>query len=407
MAIKECTLCKRCEGRSQIVSPREATSGIKYLVVLDNPAKEDDYTGTFGSGQMGDLLRSLFKSAGIDFSEVHLTAATRCYTGKAPLVKEIEACHPYLVEELGSIGVPDIVITMGSASLQTILGKTKGVNALRGSMHTTAFDMGNESTLELKVMPTYAPGIVFRDPTKYDLIVHDIRKARMMLEGVEEPEGTDVFVAQSLEDAMEIRDILLASAEFSFDIETTGLNPRNEDTPQRVGARVLCLSFSNQVGKGYVIPLFGQYCTELWNQDEFEQLLEIVAEILESDIPKIASNGKFDVLYIATVLKIYVRNFAFDAQLGHGQLHEEPPHNLEHMRTVYTTMSRYEGFKDDPKYTKDEINYWGYAVYDNWDLWLYAGADADCELRVSLRIRPLILKESMTGGGVFAKKLKA
>lgn len=407
MALKDCTLCRRCEGRSQVVSPREAASGVKYLVILDSPAKEDDYTGTFGSGQMGDLMRSLFKSAGIDFSEVHLTAATRCYTGKSPLTKEIEACHPYLVEELGGLGIPEMVITMGAASLQTILGKTKGVNALRGSLHITDFDMGNEATIELKVMPTFAPGIVFRDPTKYDLIVNDIRKARMMLEGIDEPEETDTFVAQSIEDCLEIRDILLASDEFSFDIETTGLNSRAEDTPQHVGARVLCVSFSNEAGKAFVIPLYGQYCTDLWEPEEYEQILEILAEILESDVFKDASNGKFDVLYLATVLKIYVRNFAFDAQLGYGQLHEEPPHSLEHMRTLFTMMARYESFKDDPKYTKEDLMYWGYAAYDNWDLWPYAGADADCEFRVSQRIRPLIEKESATGGGVFAKKLKA
>lgn len=406
MLDKNCQLCKRCDTRRQVIEPKPSIGTYKYLVVLDGPSKEDDYTGNFGSGNMGDLLRSCFKQAGVDFSEVHITGATHCYSEKAPITKEIEACKPFLLDELREWGKPDVIITMGSGALLSTLGKTKGVIAMRGSIDEGVFELDENTAWKIPVVPTFAPGIVFRDQSKMSVIVNDIRKAKSAITGLIEPSTTETFVARSVEDARRIRDILLESKEFSFDIETTGLSPFAETTPFKVGAQVMCVSFACEVGYAYVIPLKGQYVSQIWTDDEYEEICEIIAEILESDVPKVASNGKFDCLYLLVVLGIRVRNFAFDSQLGFASLQEEPPHNLEHMRTLFTQMERYESFKDDPKYTKEELDYWGYACYENEDLWPYAGADTDCELRVANGIRPLMAEESLTGNSIFVKKRK-
>lgn len=381
-----CALCKRCEGPRTKVVNGYGNIAARIMLVVDAPNQSDDYRGAFLSGSTGTLIRRMLRAAEIDEQDVYVTGATRCYTGKAPVVKELELCRPYLVEELESVR-PAVVITMGAGSLRSLLD-ARSVVAMRGSV-------AQSEEFNCAVVPTFAAGIIFREPGKEEFIVADFRKAMTVLNGSSEPSGTEAIVARSLADAYRIRDILLSSAEFSFDFETTGLNYLKE------GAQILCASFANEVGIGYVIPLVGEYGRKIWDDDEFWEVEAVIREILESDVPKIASNGKFDIAWAEATADIYVQGFEYDCQLMYAMVHEERPHNLEHMRTLFTNMTRYESFKDTQDY-KELLPLWGYSCYPEEVLWQYAAADADCELRVARALRPILAAESQGATSVFS-----
>lgn len=345
------------------------------------------------SGGSGSIMRRMLKSAGIQEEDVFFTVATRCYTGKAPVVKQLAKCKPYLMEEIFSVR-PKVIIPMGAQSMKTLI-EARSIVAMRGSATDATFVSEDGEEFSCEVLPTYAVGIVFREPGKEEFIVNDLKRALGRLTGNSEPEGTEVMIASSLEECYHIRDLLLEAEEFSFDFETNGLDYLASD------AQILCASFSNEMGVAYVIPLVGELCRTLWLADEYEEVKEIMRQILESDVPKIATNGKFDCSWAQATLGISVSHFDWDDQLLYAMIHEERPHNLEHMRTLFTNMKRYEDFKDTDQY-KELLPIWGYACYPEETLWQYAGADADCEFRIAQKLRPLIVKESKGAKSVFS-----
>lgn len=104
-----------------------------------------------------------------------------------------------------------------------------------------------------------------------------------------------------------------------------------------------------------------------------------IREIMESDVVKVAHNGKFDVHGLEWQLGIQTRRFLIDTMLAYHQFHEERPHNLEFCRSRYTTM---------PKYDTELKSYvaagkkGSFATVPNEVLWYYGAADADLELRL-------------------------
>jgi len=382
----DCNLCSRSETRDRVVNPplREA----KYLVVVDAPIKGDEVRGRFATGSTGDVLRQALRDAGISETDVVVTGATRCTMDKAPLKAHIDACRPFLMQDIAAVK-PEVIITMGQGSLASVL-KLKGVKAQRGSIW-------DDNAIGVPVVPTYSLGVVYRNYKDLEFIASDLRKAKDAANGVvTEPDHTIVGITRTVDEVREVRDYLLAANEFSFDIESTGLNPLADN------AQVLCFSFSAKAGYGYTVPLVGYMGRDFWSPADYEVVFGYLCEILSSPVPKIASNGKFDVRYIETTLGIPVNGFAFDCQLAYAMIHEEWPHDLEHMRTLFTQMKRYDMFKDDEE-AKKTVAEWGYAGYPEEELWVYAAHDADVEYRVAQKLGPLVAAEAKGAGGPFSR----
>lgn len=205
--------------------------------------------------------------------------------------------------------------------------------------------------------------------------------------------GPECPEAEAIEQLAELRDYLLASEKFSFDCETEGIDPRIH--------RVFCYSFSTQAGEGIVVPLLGQYIeaqgmppeflvgvlgvadrtpSRLWSDDGLDTVIGILTEILESDTPKTAQNGVFDVQFSDDQLGIRVRRFTYDTMLACHLFQERRPHNLEHMRETYLG-------KRMPQYDQDLKLYAPtkrhcFSAVPNEILWTYAAGDADCEFQL-------------------------
>lgn len=356
-----------------------------YLLVFDQPSAEDDRTNMLGSGDIGQWLADVLRRAGIDEQECFFTVAARCHGGP-PKRHEQEACRPFLLHDIEMLK-PKIIIPMGSGALWSVLRKER-VTSVRGSLF--------KSEWGIPVMPTFSPAVLYKDMSKMEFLVNDFAKAKRAIEGQEdEPELGEYMVALSVEEAEMVRDYLLTTDLFTYDLETSSLNPLDPES------YILCASFAAAVGEGFTIPLVGQFGRELYSPEEKARIEDILREILTSDAIKNAANGVFDLRWVRHKLGVEVKNYFADAQYTFAMWHEEKPHSLEFQRTVSTNMPYYEEFKHDPE-IRALIKEHGYAGIPEKHLWAYAAADADCTHRSLLRNLREIEKESAGAGGAFS-----
>lgn len=139
-----------------------------------------------------------------------------------------------------------------------------------------------------------------------------------------------------------------------------------EATPKYITC--FALAFENEDGDVEVmsIPLMnnsGNY----WTPEEEIQIWEGLAEILgDPDIPIIAQNAMFDVMFLLRTMGIKTDNLAFDTMLAQHICWTDLPKGLDFLTSVYTY---YPYYKDEGKLThqaaiKDWGAYWQYNAKD-------------------------------------------
>lgn len=380
-APKNCQLCPR----SSIVVNPEWNPDARIAVVVEAPTYGDTRTRRLMSGRYSELLPYILRRAGIDEADVFVSSVARCWAPKPPVKDERDKCMPYLVDDLDELQ-PQIVIAMGPGPLHAFL-RTQGITKFRGSIYTP-------EEYPFAILPTFGVDRLMERLKDVETAIRDFAKAKDFINGkLMGPTTTQAEVGRTLDEVKRIRNILLDRTNdfYSFGFETTSQNPRIPTS------NILCASFSNEVGVGYVIPLLGQACRTYWEDDDEEgEVTDILREILASDVSKVASNGNFDRTWAKHKLGVEVNRFEFDTQLAFALLSEESPHGLEYQRTIFTNMYRYDTFLDDPDAPRYNFADDGYSWFPEETLWQYAAANADCKYRVAHRVMEALDEESRT-----------
>ncbi|MHA1743836.1 MAG: uracil-DNA glycosylase [Candidatus Heimdallarchaeota archaeon] len=128
--------CKKCElWRIRINAvPGEGPERSNIFILGQNPGKNEDIQGRPFVGVSGKFLEELLASIGLNRKEVFITGAVKCHTPKnrRPTKHEIEACKPYLLEQIKIIK-PKIIVLLGSVAAEAIFGDGK-INKFRGKL---------------------------------------------------------------------------------------------------------------------------------------------------------------------------------------------------------------------------------------------------------------------------------
>lgn len=402
--MRSCTACSLSNDRTKVVVG-EGPIDAKLVILGEAPGEAEDVMGLPFQGAAGRLLNDLLREVGIRRQHVFVTNAVRCRPTKSvngfirndkPKKASIVACTDHLLAELACID-PTVIVVMGETALISLMGLS-GITKYRGSVLTASLDTVS-GTRDVKVIPTFHPAYALYDARQRPIIASDLRRAAEELSTLEHTpdQKTKWNEIRTLDGLHELVDYLIAQPVFAFDTETSGpykdggLDPRFFET--------LCLSFSCVEGEGWVVPIRGQLPKDKWdtktgyyNTDdlpwewsETEYMSVVIPELqrlFASDTPKVAQNGKFD-RHVLAKMGIDVREFVFDTILAHAVIDENQPHNLEHLRTQYTNLDRYEGFKD--ALPRDDAPY---SLVDPAELRAYAAADTD----VTLRVFPHLMK---------------
>lgn len=144
----DCRLCPLCETRHKIVFG-VGNPNARVMFVGEGPGKNEDLKGEPFVGAAGHNLDDLLALAGLRREDVYIANVVKCRppSNRNPRPEEIEACSPFLREQIRSIW-PDVIVCLGNFATHFVLRTEAGITGLRGRMHQTG---------HFVVMPTFHP----------------------------------------------------------------------------------------------------------------------------------------------------------------------------------------------------------------------------------------------------------
>jgi DNA polymerase len=171
--IGDCKLCGLCEGRTQIVHS-EGDAKARLMFVGEAPGADEDAQGRPFVGRAGQLLTKIIEAIGLKREEVFIGNINRCRPpgNRQPTLIEASACRPFLLREIQVIR-PKVIVVMGNTACQNLLDTKVGISKLRGEF---------QNYFGVKVMPTFHPAYLLRDPAKKREVWEDMKKVRAELD---------------------------------------------------------------------------------------------------------------------------------------------------------------------------------------------------------------------------------
>ena len=173
-----CTKCRLSEGRTNIVFG-EGTDKARLVFVGEGPGADEDREGRPFVGRAGQMLTRIIENVfGLTREEVFIANIVKCRppSNRTPLPDESAACIPYLRKQLDIIG-PEVIVALGTVAAHNLLGTEVAIGKLRGRFHPFG---------DIKVMPTYHPAYLLRNPGEKRKVMDDMVKVREEL-GLPEP----------------------------------------------------------------------------------------------------------------------------------------------------------------------------------------------------------------------------
>ena len=130
-----CTRCKLADGRTQVVfgiGSRDAD----LMFIGEGPGFHEDRLGEPFVGAAGQLLNRMLGEIGLDRADVYIANVVKCRPpgNRDPEPDEIEACTPWLIEQISLIQ-PQVIVTLGNFATKFVLNTTTGITRLRGEIH--------------------------------------------------------------------------------------------------------------------------------------------------------------------------------------------------------------------------------------------------------------------------------
>lgn len=164
---RTCTLCPLSKTATNLVFS-DGSPDAKLIFIGEAPGADEDAQGKPFVGRAGKLLTATIEEQGLSRKEVYICNILkhRPPDNRNPLPQEIEACTPYLLEQL-SILKPKVIITLGNFSTRFILSTEEGITRLRGKIM--------QSPLGYSVIPTLHPAAILRNMNNLPEFQNDIR----------------------------------------------------------------------------------------------------------------------------------------------------------------------------------------------------------------------------------------
>jgi uracil-DNA glycosylase family 4 len=171
--IGNCTRCPLHEGRTHIVHT-EGNQEARLMFVGEAPGADEDMQARPFVGRAGQLLTKIIESIGFKREEVLIGNINRCRPpgNRAPLPDEVAMCKPFLLREIAAIR-PEVIVVMGNTAMKNLLDVKEGITKLRGMF---------QDYQGIKIMPTFHPAYLLRDPSKKRETWEDLKKVRDYLD---------------------------------------------------------------------------------------------------------------------------------------------------------------------------------------------------------------------------------
>lgn len=169
---KELEGCSRCPlgaTRTHMVFGRGSLTA-RVMFVGEGPGEQEDLQGKPFVGKAGQLLDKIIAASSLPPNEVYICNVVKCRPphNRLPEPREVEACKPFLREQIRAIR-PKIIVCLGALAAQTIVRPEARITRDRGRWVQKG---------SFEIMPTFHPAALLRDPAKKRLVWEDMQQVR-------------------------------------------------------------------------------------------------------------------------------------------------------------------------------------------------------------------------------------
>ena len=143
----------------------------EIMFIGEAPGADEDREGVPFVGRAGQLLDKLLAAIGLDRKKVYIANVVpwRPPGNRTPTPLETAACLPFTRRQIELVD-PKILVCLGAASAQTLLGGKEGIMRLRGRWF--AYPVGNT---EIRALAMLHPAYLLRQPAQKKLAWQDLR----------------------------------------------------------------------------------------------------------------------------------------------------------------------------------------------------------------------------------------
>jgi DNA polymerase len=179
----DCRRCRLSKGRKHIVFGT-GDPHARLMFVGEGPGYEEDQSGEPFVGAAGRLLTRIIDAIHLSREQVYICNIIKCRPpgNRNPMADEIEICYPFLKRQIASVE-PDIICALGTFAAQTLLDIGSPISKLRGCFHDYS---------GIKVLPTYHPAYLLRNPEKKRDVWEDMKKLMKALDVRDESLSQDL-----------------------------------------------------------------------------------------------------------------------------------------------------------------------------------------------------------------------
>ena len=150
----------------------------RVMFVGEAPGRDEDIEGLPFVGRSGKLLDRMIAAIGLDRSKAYIANVIpwRPPGNRTPTPQETQICLPFIQRQIELVN-PDVLVTLGNPSTQTLLQTREGIMRTRGKWLN--YDTG---TRTIRAIATFHPAYLLRSPSYKRMSWQDLRAIAKALE---------------------------------------------------------------------------------------------------------------------------------------------------------------------------------------------------------------------------------
>jgi uracil-DNA glycosylase family 4 len=165
----DCRRCKLAPSRTHIVFG-SGNPHAELMFVGEAPGADEDEQGLPFVGRAGQLLTKIIEAIEMRREDVYICNILKCRPpgNRSPESDEIASCEPFLLRQVAAVK-PRVVCALGTYGAQALLRTKEPISRLRGQF----IDYRG-----FKLMATYHPAYLLRNPNEKRKVWEDVQKIR-------------------------------------------------------------------------------------------------------------------------------------------------------------------------------------------------------------------------------------
>lgn len=183
----DCAGCERCslsQGRSNLVFG-VGNEKAEVMLIGEGPGEQEDIQGIPFVGPAGMLLDTMLEIIGLNRQQLYIANIIKCRPphNRDPLSVEQEACRSWLDRQIALVA-PKIIVCLGRIAAMSLIREDFRITREHGQW----FDLNGR-----RIMATYHPSALLRDPAKRPEAFMDLRALRKEIQAVCTTTAVDIW----------------------------------------------------------------------------------------------------------------------------------------------------------------------------------------------------------------------